>query len=264
MAAPHHCRTEMKVSIITTTYNSSRTVEDTIKSVLSQTYKDYEYLIVDGASNDNTLEIVREYEPQFEGRMRIYSENDKGIYDAMNKGFQKAIGDLLMLINSDDLFARPDAVKLVVDEFEKNPDIDGVYANLYYVSQNNTDNIIRVWKTGEQKPMRYGWLPAHPTFYVKRECYEKYGYFNLNYALAADFELMLRFVERHGIKLTYLPEFLVKMRLGGATSKNLRNIYKQGIETIKAFKDNGLSGGTVLYLFWRYLPKIMQFIKVSE
>ena len=255
---------EMKLSIVTATYNSSKTVEDTIKSVLMQTYKDYEYIIIDGLSKDNTLDIVRQYEPRFEGRMKVYSEKDKGIYDAMNKGFQKATGDVLMLINSDDLFARPDALELVVKKFEKHPESDGVYADLYYVSQNNIDNIVRVWKTGTQKPMRKGWLPAHPTFYVKRECYEKFGYFNLNYPLAADFELMLRFVEGHGIKLTYLPEYLVKMRLGGATSKNIQNIYRQDVETIRAFKENHLPGGGIMYLFWRYLPKVKQFFRKSE
>lgn len=254
----------MKISIVTATYNSSKTVEDTIKSVLMQSYKDYEYIIIDGVSKDHTLDIVKKYEPLFEGRMKIFSEKDKGIYDAMNKGFHRATGDVLMLINSDDLFARPDALNLVVKEFEKHPETDGVYANLYYVSQNNTDNIIRVWKTGGQKPMKRGWLPAHPTFYVKRECYEKYGYFNLTYPLAADFELMLRFVEKHHIKLHYLPEYLVKMRLGGATSKNIQNIYRQDVETIRAFKENNLPGGSIMYLFWRYLPKIKQFFRKSE
>lgn len=254
----------MRLSIVTATYNSSKTVEDTIKSVLCQTYKEYEYIIIDGVSKDNTLGIARKYEPLFEGRMSIYCEKDKGIYDAMNKGFHRATGDVLMLINSDDLFARPDALELVVKEFETHPEVDGVYANLYYVSQNNTDNIVRVWKTGKQKPMRYGWLPAHPTFYVKRECYEKYGYFNLFYPLAADFELMLRFVEKYHIKLQYLPEYLVKMRLGGATSKNIKNIYRQDVETIRAFKENALPGGNIMYLFWRYLPKIKQFFRKSE
>lgn len=254
----------MKLSIVTATYNSEKTVRDTIESVLSQTYLDYEYLLVDGGSKDSTLDILREYESKFKGRMHWKSERDKGIYDAMNKGFQKATGDVLMLINSDDLFARPDALELVVQEFEKHPEADGVYADLYYVSQNNIDNIVRVWKTGEQKPMKRGWLPAHPTFYVRRECYEKYGYFNLSYPLAADFELMLRFVEGHGIKLTYLPEYLVKMRLGGATSKNIQNIYRQDVETIRAFKENHLPGGNIMYLFWRYLPKVNQFFRKSE
>ena len=254
----------MKISIVTATFNSSKTVEDTIKSVLSQTYTNYEYIIIDGVSKDNTLDIVRKYEPLFEGRMKVFCEKDKGIYDAMNKGFHRATGDVLMLINSDDLFARPDALELVVKEFKKHPEVDGVYANLYYVSQNNIDNIIRVWKTGKQKPMKKGWLPAHPTFYVKRECYKKYGFFNLTYPLAADFELMLRFVEKHHIKLHYLPEYLVKMRLGGATSKNIQNIYKQDMETLRAFKENGLPGGSIMYLFWRYLPKIKQFFRKSE
>lgn len=254
----------MLISIVTATYNSERTVRDTLESVLSQTITNYEYLVIDGGSVDSTLDIIREYVPKFNGRMRYVSEPDKGIYDAMNKGFRMATGDVLMLINSDDLFARNDALELVVKTFETHLDTDGVYADLYYVSQNNTDNIVRVWKTGEQKPMRRGWLPAHPTFYVKREIYEKYGYFNLSYPLAADFELMLRFIEGHRIKLTYLPQYLVKMRLGGATSKNIQNIYRQDVETIRAFKENGLSGGNIMYLIWRYIPKFKQFFRKSE
>ena len=250
----------MKFSIVTATYNSEATIKDTLESVLMQTFTDYEYILIDGKSKDSTVDIIKQYEPLFEGRMRWVSESDHGIYDAMNKGFKMAKGDVLMLINSDDLFARPDALELVVREFEKHPEADVVYADLYYVSQNNIDNIVRVWKTGEQKPMKRGWLPAHPTFYMKRECYEKYGYFNLDYHLAADFELMLRFVEGHSVKLTYLPEYLVKMRLGGATSKNLRNIIKQNRECIKAFKDNNLSY-SFLYPLYRMLPKFKQFIR---
>lgn len=251
----------MKISIITATFNSEATLRDTIESVLSQSYKDIEYIIKDGGSKDKTLNICHEYEPRFDGKMRIISSPDKGIYDAMNQGFQIATGDVLMLINSDDLFARADALELVVKTFENHPESDGVYADLYYVSQKNIDNIIRVWKTGEQKPMRRGWLPAHPTFYIRREVYEKYGYFNLNYPLAADFELMLRFIEGHKIKLVYLQSYLVKMRLGGATSKNLKNIYKQDVETIKAFKENNLPGGNITYLLWRYYPKVKQFFR---
>ncbi len=254
----------MKLSIITATYNSGRTIRDTIESVLQQTYTEYEYIIKDGGSKDATLDICREYEPLFEGRMTIISSPDKGIYDAMNQGFLAATGDVLMLINSDDLFARENAIEMAVKAFEEHPEVDGVYADLYYVSQNNIDNIVRVWKTGKQKPMRRGWLPAHPTFYVRREIYEKYGYFNLNYPLAADFELMLRFIEGHRIKLIYLPEYLVKMRLGGATSKNIQNIYRQDVETIRAFKENGLPGGNITYLIWRYIPKIKQFFRKSE
>lgn len=254
----------MRLSIVTATYNSAKTIRDTIESVLSQSFQDYEYIIVDGGSKDSTLDILREYEPRFKGRMHWKSEPDKGIYDAMNKGFRKATGDVLMLINSDDLFARSDALELVVREFDKHPDADGVYADLYYVSKNDVNDIVRVWKTGSQRPMKSGWLPAHPTFYVKREAYCKYGYFNLDYRLAADFELMLRFVEGHGIKLVYLPAYLVKMRLGGATSKNIQNIFRQNIEVVRAFRENGLSGGNFFYLVSRFVPKIRQFFRKSE
>ena len=250
----------MKLSIVTATFNSAATVRDTVESVLMQSFQDFEYIIKDGGSRDNTLDICREYESRFNGRMKIISTRDKGIYDAMNQGFQAATGDVLCLINSDDLFARPDALQLMVDSFREHPDADCVYADLYYVSADNTNNIVRVWKTGEQKPFRRGWLPAHPTFYVKREVYEKYGYFNLDYPLAADFELMLRFVEKHHIKLHYLPEHLVKMRLGGATSKNLHNIIQQDKECMKAFKENGLHSSP-FYLVYRMLPKIKQFFR---
>ena len=166
----------------------------------------------------------------------------------------------LMLINSDDLFARPDALQLVNDKFEQNLDTDGVYADLYYVSQNNIQNIVRVWKTGEQRKFAKGWLPAHPTFYVKRGVYLKHGYFDLSYPLAADFELMLRFTEGHGIKLVYLPECLVRMRLGGATSKNLKNIYRQNVECYRAFKKNGVKCSP-FYIVYRFIPKIKQFFR---
>lgn len=248
----------MKFSIVTTTFNSVRTIRDTFDSVLSQTYKDYEYWVIDGSSKDGTLDVIKEYEPKFEGRMKWVSENDKGIYDAMTKGFQKCTGDVLMLINSDDLFARTDALQLVADKFEANPDADCVYADLVYVSQDNIQNIVRVWKTGIQKSFNSGWLPAHPTFYAKRIIYEEYGYFDLSYSLAADFELMLRFVEKFHIKMEYLEESLVRMRLGGATSKSLKNIYRQNKECYRAFKSNGIKCSP-FYILYRFLPKIKQF-----
>lgn len=228
-----------------------------------QTFNDYEYIVIDGKSKDSTVDIIKQYEPLFEGRMRWVSESDHGIYDAMNKGFKMAKGEVLMLINSDDLFARPDALEIVAKSFDEHPEVDCVYADLYYVAQNDTNKIIRVWNSGVQRPFRTGWIPAHPTFYVKREVYEQFGYFNLHYSLAADFELMLRFVEKCGIKLFYLPEKLVRMRLGGATSKNLRNIIKQNRECIKAFKDNNLSY-SFLYPLYRMLPKFKQFLRKSE
>lgn len=252
----------MKISIVTATYNSAATLEDTLKSVLAQSHPDIEYLIMDGGSTDGTLDLVRRYAPLFEGRMRWISEPDKGIYDAMNKGFQQATGEVLMLINSDDFFAREDAVARVVEQFEAHPEADCVYADLYYVAHDDTSRIIRTWRSGQPRPFRKGWMPAHPTFYCRRSVYEKQGYFDLQFRLAADFDLMLRFVEVAKIKLLYLPEFLVRMRVGGATSSSLKNLIRQNRECVASFRKYGMRVG-LGYLIRRFSWKIKQFITHS-
>ncbi|EOA55685.1 hypothetical protein HMPREF1214_03686 [Bacteroides sp. HPS0048] len=250
----------MKFSFITVTFNSSATLRDTIQSVLSQTYPDIEYIIVDGCSQDKTVDIIKEYEPLFDGRLKWISEKDQGLYDAMNKGFQMATGDMVGIINSDDLLAEATAIEKVIDCFEGHKDIDCVYADLYYVSQYDTSKIVRHWITGKQRSFSKGWHPAHPTFYVKREIYSKYGLFDLDFKFAADFELMLRLVEKEHIRLFYLPEPLVRMRLGGTTSKNLTNIRKGNIECLNAFRKNGIPV-SVLYPFYRLLPKLKQYFQ---
>ncbi len=250
----------MKISLITVTFNSGGTLRDTIQSVLSQTYYDIEYIIVDGHSQDNTVDIIKEYEPLFDGRLKWISEKDQGLYDAMNKGFQMATGDMVGIINSDDLLAEATAIEKVIDYFEGHKDIDCVYADLYYVSQYDTSKIVRHWITGKQRSFSKGWHPAHPTFYVKREIYSKYGLFDLDFKFAADFELMLRLVEKEHIRLFYLPEPLVRMRLGGTTSKNLTNIRKGNIECLNAFRKNGIPV-SVLYPFYRLLPKLKQYFQ---
>ena len=250
----------MKISLITVTFNSGGTLRDTIQSVLSQTYYDIEYIIVDGHSQDNTVDIIKEYEPLFDGRLKWISEKDQGLYDAMNKGFQMATGDMVGIINSDDLLAEATAIEKVIDCFEGHKDIDCVYADLYYVSQYDTSKIVRHWITGKQRSFSKVWHPAHPTFYVKREIYSKYGLFDLDFKFAADFELMLRLVEKEHIRLFYLPEPLVRMRLGGTTSKNLTNIRKGNIECLNAFRKNGIPV-SVLYPFYRLLPKLKQYFQ---
>ena len=250
----------MKISLITVTFNSGGTLRDTIQSVLSQTYYDIEYIIVDGHSQDNTVDIIKEYEPLFDGRLKWISEKDQGLYDAMNKGFQMATGDMVGIINSDDLLAEATAIEKVIDCFEGHKDIDCVYADLYYVSQYDTSKIVRHWITGKQRSFSKGWHPAHPTFYVKREIYSKYGLFDLDFKFAADVELMLRLVEKEHIRLFYLPEPLVRMRLGGTTSKNLTNIRKGNIECLNAFRKNGIPV-SVLYPFYRLLPKLKQYFQ---
>ena len=171
-----------------------------------------------------------------------------------------ATGDVIGIINSDDLLADPTAVEKVMAAFKEHPDADAVYADLFYVAQNDTNKLVRHWISGKQRPFRYGWHPAHPTFYVKREIYQKYGLFDLDFKFAADFELMLRLIEKEHIKLFYLPEPLVRMRLGGTTSKNLTNIKKGNIECIKAFKKNGIKVSR-LYPLFRLLPKLKQYFQ---
>lgn len=250
----------MKFSLITVTFNSNGTLRDTIQSVLSQTYPDIEYIIVDGCSQDKTVDIIKEYEPLFHGRLKWISEKDQGLYDAMNKGFKMATGEIVGIINSDDLLANPVVIENVIDCFKDHKDIDCVYADLYYVSQHDTSKIVRHWITGKQRSFSKGWHPAHPTFYVKRNVYTKCGVFDLDFKFAADFELMLRLVEKEHIRLYYLPEPLVRMRLGGTTSKNLINIKKGNIECLNAFRKNGIPV-SILYPFYRLLPKLKQYFQ---
>lgn len=250
----------MKFSLVTVTFNSARTFRDTINSVLSQTYQDLEYIIVDGLSSDGTVEIIKEYESLFCGRMKWISEKDYGLYDAMNKGFRMATGEIVGIINSDDLIADPAAIEKVVKCFEDDGSIDAVYADLYYVAQNDTSKIVRYWKSRKQRSFTKGWHPAHPTFYVKIYIYQQYGLFDLEFKFAADFELMLRLIEKEHIKLHYFPEALVRMRLGGTTSKSLSNIKKGNLECIKAFKKNGIKVSG-LYPLYRLLPKLKQYFK---
>lgn len=251
----------MKISIITVSFNSSPTIRDTIESVLNQTYSNIEYIVVDGLSTDNTVDIVKEYEPKFRNRIHWISEKDSGLYDAMNKGIQMATGDVIGIINSDDLFCDKFAIEKVMQIFKENESLDSVYADLFYVAQEDTSKIVRRWITGRQKQFKYGWHPAHPTLYIKKEVYNKYGLFNLNYKLAADFEIMIRFLEKYCISTYYLQEAFVKMRLGGATNKSFKNIYNQNIECLKAFRLNGLKVNLLLYPFFRILPKLFQFKK---
>ena len=246
----------MKISIISATFNSAEYISDCISSINNQTHKDIEHIIIDGASKDNTLEIAQGIPNRI---AKIISEPDLGIYDAMNKGINLATGDIIGILNSDDLYTDNKVIKRIEKLFEATSS-DCVYADLYYVKKENTNQIVRHWRTSDYiaGSFKKGWSPAHPTFFVKREVYEKYGVFNLDFNLAADFELMLRFLEGHKITSSYLSSTIVRMRLGGATSKNIINSIKQNIECYNAFKVNGLKVSP-LYPFYRLLPKLKQF-----
>ena len=249
----------MKVSIITATYNSAAHIADCVKSVNNQTYKDIEHIIIDGASKDNTLEIIKSIPSRV---VKIVAEPDKGIYDAMNKGIQIATGDVIGILNSDDFFVDKYVIARIINEFLENPALEGIYTNLYYVKQDEPQEIVRHWisKPYKEKSFFKGWHPPQPTLYLKREVYEKYGLFDLNFSLAADFELMLRLFEKYKIKTKFLPITTIRMRLGGATSKNWRNIRKQNFECIEAFKINDFNP-PVLYTVYRLFPKLLQYLK---
>lgn len=244
------------VSIITGTYNSAIFVADCVKSVHMQSYQNIEHVIIDGASKDDTLTVIKQT-PNRIGQ--IVSERDDGIYDAMNKGLKTANGDILGILNSDDFYNSDNVISEVVDAF-KDPAIDCVYGDLLYVDQENTDKVVRKWVTGPYKTKCFqkGWHPAHPSFFVRKSVYEKYGYFNLSLDLAADFEIMLRFMEKHKIKGSYLPFPMVRMRLGGATNKSIKNIIKGNKECLASFRMNKIKVSG-LYPLIRLLPKVKQF-----
>lgn len=246
----------MKISIITVTFNSGATLQNTIESVLSQTYSDTEYLLIDGGSKDNTLEIVREFEPRFAGRMKWISEPDKGIYDAMNKGIRMASGEVVGILNSDDFYTSNTVLQRVA-ELLSNYDIDAVYGDIHYIDHANPTSCIRYYSSRifRRSLMRYGFMPAHPSFYCRRIVYEKYGTFDTSFRIAADFENLLRLIFVHRIKLKYIPMDFVTMRTGGASSSGLvshRQILK---EHLRAFRQNGVYSN-VLFEGVRYAYKI--------
>jgi len=248
----------MKISIITVCWNSEKYLKTAIESVLNQTYKDIEYIIIDGGSTDGTLDIIKKYEPLFDGRMRWISEKDNGIYDAMNKGINRSSGEVIGLLNSDDFYISNTSLEKIAAIFIKE-NVDSVYADLYYVRELETDKIVRGWKTGKRRPFSKGWHPAHPSFFVKKEVYNKYGNFNLNYRIAADFEIMLRFLEKYSISSFYLKEYIVKMRLGGESNKNFENIKKGKNEILQAFKSNDITI-SFFYPYKRWIFKIFQYL----
>lgn len=248
----------MKVSLITITYNSEATLEDTIRSVTGQSYPDIEYIIVDGGSTDRTLSIVDAYRSRISG---FVSEKDHGLYDALNKGIAMASGELIGIIHSDDFYTDNTVIEKMVQTILQTG-ADAAYADLYYVDKNDTNLIFRKWKSGHYKHGMFlrGWMPPHPTFFAKKSCYEQFGSFNLGLVSAADYELMLRFIHKHRIKLAYLPEFIIKMRVGGKSNVSLKNRIRANREDRKAWKINGLKPNP-LTLYMKPLRKIIQLFK---
>lgn len=233
----------MKISLITVTYNSGKTLKDTMESVLSQTYGDVEYIVVDGSSKDNTVQIIKDYEPRFGGRMKWISEPDSGLYDAMNKGIRMSTGEVVGIINSDDFFTSPDVLESVACAMS-GKDLDAVYADIHFVNPDNLNRTVRYYSSGSftRKKMRLGLMPAHPSFYCSKECFDKFGLYRTDYRIAADFELLLRFIYMHDIRISYIAKDMVTMRTGGVSTDGFRAKWRIIKEKYSSFKVNGLRG----------------------
>lgn len=251
----------MKISLITTTFNSSSTLTDTIKSVLNQTFNDIEYIIVDGLSNDNTTSIIKKYEPLFEENLKWISESDKGLYDAMNKGIRMSTGDIIGILNSDDFFTNDTIIKQIADEFQQNVELDAVYGDVHFVKPDNLNKCVRYYssKIFKISLMRLGFMPAHPSFYIRRECFEKYGLYKTDYKITADFEFLLRVIFKNRIRTKYIPIDMVTMRTGGASTSGIKSHIQIMKEHLRAFKENGIYTNVIL-LSLRYIYKIGEVI----
>ncbi len=245
-----------KISIITVVFNNKEMISSVIDSVQEQTYKDIEHIVIDGGSTDGTVDIIKSYGGKI---TKFISEPDNGIYDAMNKGIKLASGDIIGILNSDDMYADNAVLKDVAETFERTG-ADAVYGDLVYVNKDDTNEVVRYWKSGPYKPgsFRKGWHPAHPALFVRKAIYDKYGVFDTSFDISADFELMLRFFEKHSIKTVYLPRVLVKMRVGGESNRSLANIIKGNVNILRAFWKSGIFV-TPLYTLRRAWGKMKQF-----
>ena len=254
----------MKVSLITVTFNSGMTLRDTIQSVLSQSFPDIEYILVDGLSQDRTIKIVKEYEPLFQNRLKWVSEKDSGLYDAMNKGIRMATGDIIGIINSDDFYFRNDVITKIVEAFNDN-NVQAIYGDVRFVNPNNLDRTVRYYSSKRFVPslFRFGFMPAHPTFFTYRKYFDQLGYYKTNYKIAADYELLLRFLYVHRLKSKYLPLDFMKMRTGGASTASIKSNILLNEEIVRACKENGIWTCYPLLLL-KYLVKIFEFIFLKK
>ncbi|MBS4067759.1 MAG: glycosyltransferase [Sulfurimonas sp.] len=247
----------MKISIITVVWNNEKTIKDAIESVLGQTYKDIEYIIIDGASSDGTVEVVKSYGNKIS---KFLSEPDNGLYDAMNKGIALATGDVVGILNSDDFYIDNGVIERVMKEFEKSQ-ADSVFADLVYVKSDNLNKVVRYYDSSHFTPQRfaYGWMPAHPTFFVRRWVYEKYRLFRTDLKIAADFDILARFLYTHKISYSYMKEVLVKMRLGGV-STSLSSIWINNIEQLRICRQNSIDTN-IFKIISKYPSKLMGFVR---
>lgn len=245
----------VRISVVTAVYNSRDTVAQAVASVLSQTHREVETILIDGASTDGTLAILQPYRD----RLDVFvSERDNGIYDALNKGIEHATGDIVGFLHADDLFAHRAVLARVAEAFS-DPHVEAVYGDLVYVRHDNVDHVVRYWRAGEFEPgaLRRGWMPPHPTFYVRRCVYQRLGLFDTRYRIAADYDSVLRFLGPGGVRAAYIPQVMVRMRVGGISNRSIGNILRKSREDLDAIRGNGVGG--ISTLLQKNLSKLSQF-----
>lgn len=266
----------MKISVVTVTFNSEKTVEDTIKSVLSQEYKDYEYLVVDGGSKDGTVDIIKRYEKEFEKlraeclekggpvpSFRWISERDKGMYDGINKGIRMATGDVVGIINSDDFYHRTDIFTKIAEAFADGS--EAIYGDVRFVNPDNLEKTVRYYSSKNWAPwrFRFGFMPAHPSFFEKKENFDKYGYYQYDYHIGADYELLIRHLYTNKVKAKYIPLDFMKMRTGGRSTDGIKSNILLNKEIVRACSENGIWTCMPL-LFLKYFVKVFELVFTRE
>ena len=249
----------VKISVITAVYNSANTLADAIASIASQSHDDIEHLIVDGASTDTSLDVIK---ANAHARMTAFSEPDDGIYDAINKGIRRATGDIVGLVHSDDFLAGPDTLAEIAHVFQ-NPNVEAFYSDLDYVSKDDTGKVIRHWKSGLFHPqkLRRGWMPPHPTLYLRRDVFERYGLYDTRFRISADYDFILRYFTKTRATPVYLPKVMYKMRVGGVSNSNLNKIVLKSREDYDALSRNNVGG--LSSLVFKNVSKVGQFLRKS-
>jgi glycosyltransferase involved in cell wall biosynthesis len=247
----------MKISVITVCHNAARTVEDTLLSVQQQTHADIEHILIDGASGDGTREIIARHKSCLAFWV---SEPDRGVYDAMNKGLAAATGEIVGFLNGDDVYADNNVLRDVAAVFD-NTSLDSCYSDLVYVDPGDLNKVVRYWQSEDYHEGFFGkgWCPPHPTFFVRKKIYDRFGGFDLDFALGNDVEIMMRFLAKHKISTAYIPRILVKMRIGGISNRNIRNIIRQNLEIFAAARKNGIAINPFLFIFSKFLSRAQQF-----
>jgi glycosyltransferase involved in cell wall biosynthesis len=254
----------MRISIITVCCNSEVYIHSTIESVLYQTYPDIEYIVVDGNSTDRTVSLIQTYESVFSGRLKWVSEPDKGMYDAMNKGIRMATGEVIGILNSDDFYNYPTCIEMIAGIF-KDSAVDACFADVRFVKPDNLDKTIRYYSSAKFHPKKFrlGFMPAHPTFFVRKKYFDEISYYKNDYQIAADYELLIRFLYTHKLSYQYLPLDMIKMRMGGKSTKSLKSNYILNREIVRACKENGIYTNLFILLL-KYFRKVFELVKVKN